>query len=149
MFKAGRYSLRMRRRHEVQSNASVCRKDMTRNVGRVIAKSDAEENLRFSPARWLIAAGIFHLAVTCIVYGLGRFAVLSAAFDRNGIAVSFAPDGVLYLRDTIATRGGAPKSLSKRRFVIVNPCAKLKYFMLRRSDPSSRRSNNSSRICRA
>ncbi|MCA1567055.1 MAG: hypothetical protein LC803_15680 [Acidobacteria bacterium] len=47
-----------------------------------------------SPVRLLIAATIFHLALTVAVFGLGWFGLLPGTFDRNGIAVSFASDGV-------------------------------------------------------
>jgi hypothetical protein len=49
-----------------------------------------------SPARLLIAAAIFHLAVTTAVFGLGRFGLLPGTFNRDGIAVSFAPDGLMF-----------------------------------------------------
>jgi hypothetical protein len=47
-----------------------------------------------SPVRLLIAATIFHLALTFAVFGMGRLGFLPGTFDRNGIAVSFASDGV-------------------------------------------------------
>jgi len=46
------------------------------------------------PQRLLLAAAIFHLAVTITIYGLGRYAILPGTFDTHGIAVSFAQDGV-------------------------------------------------------
>jgi len=51
-------------------------------------------NLWLSPIRLGIAAVIFHLAVTTAVDAIGRFALLPGTFDTNGIAKSFAPDGV-------------------------------------------------------
>src|SRR5438132_4627135 len=57
-----------------------------------------------SPRRLLIAAAIFHLLVTVSVYGVGRYAVFPGTFDRNGIAVSFASDGIK-LRDEAARLG--------------------------------------------
>ncbi|HEV7798311.1 MAG TPA: hypothetical protein VGO73_09155, partial [Pyrinomonadaceae bacterium] len=44
--------------------------------------------------RLLIAAAIFHVVLTTSIYGLGRYAVLPGTFDTNGIAVSFASDGL-------------------------------------------------------
>jgi hypothetical protein len=52
-----------------------------------------------SPLRLLIAAAIFHLAITTTVFTLGRRALLPGTFDANGIAVSFASDGVGYRED--------------------------------------------------
>jgi hypothetical protein len=49
-----------------------------------------------SPTRLLIAAAIFHLVVTVTVFSLGRYAVLPGTFDRNGSAVSFAPDSATF-----------------------------------------------------
>lgn len=46
------------------------------------------------PSHLLIVAAIFHLAVTGAVYALGRYAILPSTFDSNGIAVSFASDGI-------------------------------------------------------
>jgi len=49
--------------------------------------------------RWLIAAAILHLAVTAVVFTLGRQALLPGTFDSNGIAVSFANDGAGHRED--------------------------------------------------
>jgi hypothetical protein len=49
--------------------------------------------------RLLIAAAILHLAVTAVVFTLGRQALLPGTFDANGIAVSFANDGVGHRED--------------------------------------------------
>ena len=58
------------------------------------AAKDVWTRVWLSPRRLLIAAAIFHLVVTVSIYGLGRYAVLPGTFDTNGIAVSFAPDGI-------------------------------------------------------
>ena len=57
-------------------------------------------NLRLR--RFLVAAAIFHLLVTLTVYGLGRYAVLPGTFDTNGIAVSFASDGIKLQKEATA-----------------------------------------------
>lgn len=49
-----------------------------------------------NPVRLLIVAAIFHLALTITIFGLGRHGVLPRTFDRDGIAVSFARDGVMF-----------------------------------------------------
>jgi hypothetical protein len=57
-----------------------------------------------NPLRLLIAAAILHLLVATAVFTLGRQALLSGTFDSNGIAVSFASDGVGH-REDAATLG--------------------------------------------
>jgi len=47
----------------------------------------------------LAAAAIFHLAVTLIVFGVGRFGLLPQQIDQDGIG-QFARDGYLFLDDT-------------------------------------------------
>src|ERR1043166_4196031 len=47
----------------------------------------------------LIAAAVLHLSLTTAVFIAGRKSVLRGAFDSNGIAVSFASDGVRHLSD--------------------------------------------------
>jgi len=47
-----------------------------------------------SPRRLLIGAAIFHLVVTITIFGLAHHGALPGTFDTNGIAVSFAPDGI-------------------------------------------------------
>lgn len=64
-------------------------------TGRAFAATRAVKN-GLSPVSLLIAATIFHLAVTVTVFGLGRFGFLPGTFNRDGIAVSFAPDGVMF-----------------------------------------------------
>jgi len=49
-----------------------------------------------SPARLLVAAAVFHLSAAAAVFCLGRYELLPGTFDRDGIAVSFAPDGLKY-----------------------------------------------------
>jgi len=51
------------------------------------------------PARLLILAAVFHLALTLTIYGLGRRAVFPGTFDGNGIGVSFALDGAQHRAD--------------------------------------------------
>jgi hypothetical protein len=47
----------------------------------------------------LIVAAVFHVAVTLSVFAVGRLGVLPRSVDANGIAVSFASDGVGFLRE--------------------------------------------------
>lgn len=64
-------------------------------TGRALPAIRAVKN-GLSPGRLLIAAAIFHLTVTAAVFGSGRFGLLPGTFNRDGIAVSFAPDGVMF-----------------------------------------------------
>ncbi len=41
-----------------------------------------------------MAAVVFHVAIAITICALGRFHVMPATFDANGIAISFAPDGI-------------------------------------------------------
>lgn len=54
------------------------------------------------PRHLLIVAALFHVIVAASIFGLGRYAILPGMFDENGIAVSFAPDGI-ELREETAT----------------------------------------------
>lgn len=54
-----------------------------------------------SPVRLLVAAAVFHLLVTVCIFELGRHEVLPDTFDRNGLAISFAPDSANFLDDVI------------------------------------------------
>lgn len=58
-------------------------------------------NIWIRPKRLLIVAAIFHVAVTITTYTLGRYAVLPANFDSNGIAISFAPDAAIDRADAV------------------------------------------------
>lgn len=60
----------------------------------LLATSDTWISGWFSPRHLLIAGAIFHLVVTMSIYGLGRYGLLPGTFDTNGIAVSFATDGI-------------------------------------------------------
>jgi hypothetical protein len=51
---------------------------------------------RLTPLRLLLAAAIFHAALTLTIFCLRRFEVLPGTFDDNGTAVSFAFDGIKY-----------------------------------------------------
>ena len=57
-------------------------------------------NTWIRPKHLLIVAAIFHVAVTLAIYTLGRYSVLPAIFDSNGIAISFAPDAAFDRADT-------------------------------------------------
>jgi hypothetical protein len=46
------------------------------------------------PVRLLIAAAVFHLLVSATVTVLGHYELLPGVFDRNGIAVGIASDGI-------------------------------------------------------
>ncbi|HEX7176363.1 MAG TPA: hypothetical protein VF240_13955 [Pyrinomonadaceae bacterium] len=63
--------------------------------------------------RLLTAAAIFHLALTMTIFGLGRHGVLPGTFNHDGIAVSFAPDGVMF-RDGAA---GLSEILGRGEFI--------------------------------
>jgi putative peptidoglycan lipid II flippase len=69
-----------------------------------IARATIAEH-RLSPVRILIAAAIFHLAVTTTIYGLGRYALLPGTFDQHGTAVSFAYDGIQNRADAAELSG--------------------------------------------
>jgi hypothetical protein len=66
---------------------------------------DRKKKVLSSPWRLLIAAAIFHVVVTTLVFSIGRHALVGGAFDTDGIAVSFAPDGSMYRRDAIVLAG--------------------------------------------
>lgn len=53
-------------------------------------------------ARLLCAAAVLHVLLSVAVYALGRSAVLPGTFDENGVAVSFASDGIKYRTDAEA-----------------------------------------------
>jgi hypothetical protein len=61
-----------------------------------------EASARRGVARLLCAAAVLHLLVCVTVYALGRAAVAPGTFDENGVAVSFASDGVRYRADAAA-----------------------------------------------
>lgn len=48
--------------------------------------------------RWLLLAGVFHVALTTIVFAIGHFQLLPGLFDQNGIGLTFAIDGATYRR---------------------------------------------------
>lgn len=52
-----------------------------------------------NPVRLLVAAAIFHLALTIAIYVLGHYQFFPATFDENGIGISFALDGVQHRAD--------------------------------------------------
>lgn len=58
-----------------------------------LATIDRWENSWLRPRRLLLAAAIFHLAVTALVCGLGHYGVLPGTIDSYGI-LSFASDGI-------------------------------------------------------
>ena len=49
-----------------------------------------------TPLGLLALAAIFHILLTLSIYALARSSVLAPAFDADGIAVSFAPDGLVF-----------------------------------------------------
>ena len=55
----------------------------------------------FANSRLLALAGIFHVAVTTLVFALGRANIFPGLFDRNGIA-AFAPDSPGYLTEVVS-----------------------------------------------
>jgi 4-amino-4-deoxy-L-arabinose transferase-like glycosyltransferase len=54
--------------------------------------------LRLNPLRWLLIAGVLHVALTTIIFVVGHFQLLPAFFDSNGIGLTFAIDGATYRR---------------------------------------------------
>lgn len=60
----------------------------------VLSNKNPSADAWLGPLRLLVVAAILHLAVTGSVYALGRYAILPGTFDTNGIAVSFASDGL-------------------------------------------------------
>lgn len=48
--------------------------------------------------RWLFIAGVFHVALTTIIFLTGHFQLLPGFFDSNGIGMTFAIDGGTYRR---------------------------------------------------
>jgi hypothetical protein len=67
---------------------------MTRTSQALPAAKETWARIEDHPRRLLVAAAVFHLVVATSFYVLGRNAVVPGTFDNNGIAVSFAPDGV-------------------------------------------------------
>ena len=55
---------------------------------------------RDNPRHFLVLAALFHLAVTTMVFSLGRFSLMPSQFDRDGIG-QFAADGHIHLGDAI------------------------------------------------
>lgn len=54
--------------------------------------------LSSNPLRWLLVAGALHVALTTTIFVIGHFQLLRAAFDPNGIGLTFAIDGATYRR---------------------------------------------------
>lgn len=54
-----------------------------------------------SPRNLLIAAGVFHLLFTLSIFALARQGAFPGTFDADGTAVSFAPDGIEWLPETV------------------------------------------------
>ncbi len=63
--------------------------------------------LRSNPLRWLLLAGVLHVALTTTIFVIGHFQLLPSAFDPNGIGLTFAIDGATYRRlaSEMATHG--------------------------------------------
>lgn len=59
-----------------------------------------KDGLRKRPQRLLVVAACFHLAVTTIVFSLGRFSIMPGQFDRDGIG-QFAADGHIHMGDAV------------------------------------------------
>jgi len=56
--------------------------------------NDQWVSILLRPRRLLVAAAVFHLVITVTISVFGHFAVLSDVFDRNGIAIAVASDGI-------------------------------------------------------
>lgn len=54
--------------------------------------------MRWNPLRWLIVAGVIHLALTIAVFLIGHFQLAPGFFDTNGVGITFAIDGTTYRR---------------------------------------------------
>ncbi|MFN2509835.1 MAG: glycosyltransferase family 39 protein [Pyrinomonadaceae bacterium] len=78
----------------------------TRTTEALATPKDSWTGVWLRPRRLLIAAGVFHLVVTISIYGLGRYSALPGTFDHNGIAISFAPDGVQHLEEAVNLSDG-------------------------------------------
>lgn len=52
--------------------------------------------LRSSPVRYLILAGVVHVALTTVIFFLGHYQIMPGVFDENGIGLTFAVDGTSY-----------------------------------------------------
>lgn len=54
--------------------------------------------LRWNSLRWLVLAGVIHVALTVAIFIAGHFQLLPGFFDTNGIGITFAIDGATYRR---------------------------------------------------
>jgi 4-amino-4-deoxy-L-arabinose transferase-like glycosyltransferase len=54
--------------------------------------------LRWNSLRWLVVAGVIHVALTIAVFIAGHFQLFPGFFDPNGIGITFAIDGATYRR---------------------------------------------------
>lgn len=50
---------------------------------------------------WLLLAAAWHVSIVIAIVLIGRARLLPDTFDSNGLGVSFASDGVLYLREMV------------------------------------------------
>ena len=50
----------------------------------------------------LIAAGILHLTVTVAIFSAGHYELAPGTFDKDGIGISFAVDGIQHRTDAVA-----------------------------------------------
>src|SRR5690349_23036934 len=63
--------------------------------------------------RYLILAGVVHIALAAAIFLIGHFQLLPETFDQNGTGLTFAIDGTIYQRvasdlaDAMQTNGVA------------------------------------------
>ena len=51
---------------------------------------------RSNPLHYLILAGAIHVAIATVIFLIGHFQMFPAAFDQNGVGLTFAVDGTSY-----------------------------------------------------
>lgn len=83
------------------SNEQPLSSDRGRIVSASPAASGEKTSVGLSNSRYLALAGIFHVAVTTVIFALGRTNIFPGLFDRNGIG-NFAADGPAYLADVVS-----------------------------------------------
>jgi ankyrin repeat protein len=94
--------------HNQQTALEIAQKYGHTEITSLLEEADAEALARveapvrkawLSPMRLLTLAAIFHLTLTLTIFLFGRYASLPNTFDRDGIGISFAADGIQYCAD--------------------------------------------------
>lgn len=68
-------------------------------IASLIARLDSAGRIR--PAHLMVAALTMHLVLAIGIHVIGRFALIPAMFDANGIGITFAVDSTIYRNDVI------------------------------------------------